>query len=230
MGTGTRVYHCGWTGRLAGLGLLTLVWLCGPGVNAARPQGYKTYVSQKYGFSCQYPAAYKLQSSSANYLDFNQDGKNVISLWVDDRFIELLYQMLHPGLVVYRAGQNPYKKLAEETRTNPELFRGYARRQAKNWCAADGPDSSIYCRDFKSERAFISRGGFKCLEFYPVMIREDFAEHTEARQVAGPLFAVEMPTPHLPVVLMISPPLGRKASPGAIRDMRELVDSLRVER
>jgi hypothetical protein len=229
MGTGTKVHHRGWTGRLAGLGLLALVWLCWPGVNAARPQGHRTYVSQKYGFSCQYPAAYKLRSSVAEYLDFYQDG-NVISLQVDDRFIELLYQMLHPGLVVYRVGQDPYMELARETRTNPELFRRYARRQAKNWCAADGPDSSIYCRDFKSERSFISRGGFNCLELYPVMIREDFAEHTEARQVVGPLFAVEMPTPHLPVVLIISPALGRMASPAVIQEMRGLVDSLRVRR
>lgn len=229
MGTGTKVHHRGWIGRLAGLGLLALVLFCPPMVGAAGPQGYRTYVSQKYGFSCRYPAAYELQSSAAGYLDFYKDG-NVISLQVDDRYIELLYQMLHPGPVVYRVGQDPFKELAGETRTNPELFRRYARRQAKNWCAADGPDGSIYCRDFKSERSFISRGGFNCLEFYPVMIREDFSEHTEERQVVGPLFAVDLPTQDLPVVLIISPAFGRKASPAMIREMRGLVDSLRVKR
>jgi hypothetical protein len=164
-----------------------------------------------------------------DYLDFQKGGKTVFSLWVDDRFIEMLYQMLHPGIVLYRRGEeDPYQRLAAETRKNQELFRRYARREAQNWCAADGPDGSVYCQDFKSERPFTSRNGLECLEFYPVSTREDFASQTKERGLAGPVLAVYLPQKDLPVLLMMAPVQGQLAPPALVQEMREILDSLRA--
>jgi hypothetical protein len=137
--------------RLVFLGLLAgfvSLWL------AALPtlaQDQKIYVSQKYGFTFQYPAAYDLKVTAGCYLDFHKGVKTSFGLRVDDRFIEMLYAMLHgPGPVVYRIGHDPYRKLAQETRQDQKLFYPYARREAQNWCDADGPDGSNYCSKARS--------------------------------------------------------------------------------
>ena len=192
-------------------------------------QENETYVNQKHGFSFQYPAAYELKIIADCYFDFKKGRETFLCLRVDDRFIEMLYQMLHPGIVIYRPGEeDPYRKLAEETRNNQELFHRYARSEAENWCSADGPDGSVYCRDFKSEKPFTSRNGLHCLEFYPIMTREDYTNKTKSREVVGPIWAVYLPQADLPLVLMISPPYGESASPAVIQEMRGIVDSLRV--
>ncbi len=195
---------------------------------AALAQESKTYVSPKHGFAFQYPAAYELRGAK-DYLDFRKGGKTVFSLWVEDRFIEMLYQMLHPGIVRYRVGEDPYQELAQETRRNRELFHRYARQEAKGWCSADGPDGSVYCQDFQSEKPFTSRSGLNCLELYPVSTREDFAQKTKEQGVVGPFFAVYLPEKDLPVLLMIAPVQGQLASPGLVQEMREIIDSLRPE-
>ncbi len=195
--------------------------------STALAQESKTYVSPKHGVTWQYPAAYELRGAN-DYLDFRKDGKTVFSLWVEDRFIEMLYQMLHPGIVMFRVGENPYQELAQETRKNPELFHRYARQEAKGWCSADGPDGSVYCQDFQSEKPFTSRSGLDCLELYPVSTREDFASKTKEQGMVGPFFAVYLPQKDLPVLLMMSPVQGQLATPGLVQEMREVIDSLRL--
>jgi hypothetical protein len=215
--------------RLVFLGLLVgfvSLLLSAP---ATLAQDQKIYVSQKYGFAFQYPAAYDLKVTADCYLDFKKGDKTSFGLRVDDRFIEMLYAMVHgPGPVVFRVGHNPYRQLARETRQDHKLFYRYARHEAQNWCAADGPDGSNYCRDFKSEKPFISRHGLHCLELYPVMIREDYAENTKQQKVVGPVFGVFLPKKDLPVVLIISPRCGQLASPTLVQDMRQVIDSLKV--
>ncbi len=208
------------------LGLLLLVFsFCQAPVVVAQER--QTYINQKHGFTLSYPAIYEL-NVAGDYLDFNKAGKTLFSLRVDDRFIEMLYQMLRPGLVAYRVGENPYRELARETRQNPELFRRYARQEAKGWCSADGPDGSVYCLAFKSETPFTSRSGLDCLELYPVMTRDDFASKTKQQQVVGPLLAVYLPKEGPPLFLMISPQPGESASPSLVQEMREIIDSLRM--
>ncbi len=224
MNTGAKIQG---QNRLAWLGLLVLLSAFWPGIPGATAQESKTYVSPNHGFSFQYPAAYELQGAR-DYLDFKKGGKTVFSLWVDDRFIEMLYQMLHPGIVMYRVGEDPYKDLARETRKNLELFRRYARHEAKNWCAADGPDGSVYCQEFQSEKPFVSRNGLDCLEFYPVSTREDFASKTKERGVVGPVLAAYLPQKDLPVLLMMSPVQGQMAPPALVQEMREILDSLKA--
>ncbi|MEJ2671719.1 MAG: hypothetical protein P8168_05830 [Deltaproteobacteria bacterium] len=192
-------------------------------------QDQKIYVSQKYGFRLQYPSAYDLKVTADCYLGFQKGVETSFGLRVDDRFIEMLYQMVHgPGPVVYRVGQDPYRKLARETRHNQKLFYRYARHEAQNWCAADGPDGSNFCRDIKREKPFTSRHGLSCLELYPVLIREDYAENTKQQKVVGPVFGVFLPKKDLPLLLIISPRYGSLASPTLVQDMRQVIDSLKV--
>jgi hypothetical protein len=209
---------------LAPMILMEAFW---PAMPMAAAQESKTYVSRTHSFSFQYPAAYEVQGAR-DYLDFKKGGKTIFSLWVDDRFIEMLYQKLHPGIVTYRAGEDPYRELAAETGRNQELFRGYARAEAKNWCAADGPDGSVYCQDFKSEKPFTSRSGLDCLELYPVSTREDFASKTITKGMVGPVLAAYLPQKNLPVLLMMSPVQGQLAPPALVREMRAIVDSLKA--
>jgi hypothetical protein len=206
--------------------LLLVLFFC-PGAAVVLAQEHKTYVNQQHGFAFAYPAAYKLKVAG-DYLDFNKAGKTLYSLRVDDRFIEMLYQMLHPGPVVYREGEDPYRELARETRKNQDLFRRYARNEAKNWCSADGPDGSVYCRDLKSEKPFTSQVGLNCLEFYLIMIREDFTNHTKEQREVGPILAALVPKEERPLVLTISPRHGQLASPELALEMREIIESLRI--
>ena len=71
------------------------------------PRRAKLIPAEKYGFAFQYPAAYELKVAVDSYFDFKKGGGTLFCLRVDDRFIEMLYQMLHPGLVVYPAGEEP---------------------------------------------------------------------------------------------------------------------------
>ena len=213
--------------RIASLGFL-LLFFSFLTMAAALAQESKAYISQKYGFAFQYPAVYELKVAVDSYFDFKKGGGTLFCLRVDDRFIEMLYQMLHPGLVVFRAGEDPYRDLAKETRKNRELFYRYARNEAKNWCVADGPDGSVYCQAFKSEKSFTSRSGLAWLELYPIMTREEFESNTKERGVVGPVFGVYVPKGDLPLVLMISPLHGQSASPDLVREMREIIDSLKV--
>jgi len=219
-------YNRSW---LVFLGLLVVFFFLLPAAPAALAQEQKTYVSQKYGFEFQYPLAYDLKVTADCYIDFKKGVETLFCLRVDDRFIEMLYQMVHgSGLVVYRAGEDPYRELAQETRKDKKLFHRYARNEAQNWCAADGPDGSDYCRDIKSEKSFTSRNGLNCLELYPVMIRENFADNTKQQAVVGPVFGVFLPKEDLPLVLIISPQHGNSASPPLVEDMRQVIDSLKV--
>jgi hypothetical protein len=213
--------------RLVFQGLLVVFFSLLPAASAALAQEQKTYVSQRYGFALQYPLAYDLKVTADCYLDFKKGVETSFCLRVDDRFIEMLYQMVHgPGLAVYRDGEDPYRELAQETRTDKKLFYRYARHETQNWCAADGPDSSNYCRDIKSEKPFTSRNGLNCLELYPVMIREDYADNTKQHKVVGPVFGLLLPKEDLPLVLIISPRYGNLASPTLVQDMRQIIDSL----
>jgi hypothetical protein len=215
--------------RLVFLGLLVVFVSLLSAAPATLAQDQKIYVSQKYGFAFQYPSAYDLKVTADCYLDFQKGVETSFGLRVDDRFIEMLYAMVHgPGPVVYRVGQDPYRKLARETRHDKKLFYRYARHEARNWCAADGPDGSNYCRDIKSEKPFNSRHGLSCIELYPVMIREDYAENTKKQKVVGPVFGVLLPKEDLPLVLIISPWYGSLASPTLVQDMRQVIDSLKV--
>jgi hypothetical protein len=224
--TGPEPYN---RSRLVFLALLVVFFSLLPAAPAALAQEQKIYVSQKYGFAFQYPSAYDLKVTADCYIDFKKGVETSFCLRVDDRFIEMLYQMVHgPGLVVYRAGEDPYRELAQETRNDKKLFHRYARHEAQNWCAADGPDGSVYCRDIKSEKPFTSRNGLNCLEVYPVMIREDFADNTKQQGVVGPVFGVFWPKEDLPMVLIISPRHGNSASPTLVQDMRQVIDSLKV--
>ena len=101
-------------GRIACLGFL-LLFFSFLTMAAALAQESKAYTSRKYGFAFQYPAVYELKVAVDSYFDFKKGGETLFCLRVDDRFIEMLYQMLHPGLVVYRAGEDPYRELARET-------------------------------------------------------------------------------------------------------------------
>jgi len=195
---------------------------------AALAQESKAYTSRKYGFAFQYPAVYELKVAVDSYFDFKKGKETLFSLRVDDRFIEMLYQMLRPGLVVYRTGEDPYRELAKETRKNQELFYRYARHESRNWCSADGPDGSVYSQDIQNEKPLTSRSGLACLELYPVMTREDFASKTKEQQVVGPIMAVYLPKEGLPLFLMLSPLHGESASPAMIQEMREIIDSLRL--
>jgi hypothetical protein len=215
--------------RLVFLGLLVAFVSLLPAAPATPAQDQKIYVSQKYGFSFQYPSAYDLKVTANCYLDFHKDVKSSFGLRVDERFIERLYAMVHgPGPVVYRLDQDPYRKLAQETRHNKKLFYRYARHEAQNWCAADGPDGSNYCRDIKSEKPFTSRHGLNCLELYLIMIREDYAENTKQQKMVGPVFGVLLPKEDLPLVLIISPRYRNLASPTLVQDMQQVIDSLKV--
>ncbi len=224
MRTGTMLRNHGFPALMGLIPLLISLLFIAPGVLA---EANKTYVNRQHGFSFHYPAVYELKGTGGD-LDFLEGGKPVFSLRVDERFIENLYQMLHPGIVMFRAGEDPYKELAQETRKNQELFRRYARDEARNWCSADGCDGSNYCRDFQSERLFVSRNGFACLELFPLMIREDFAKNTKQEGMVGPVFAVCLPKENRPVVLMFCPLHGRMAPPGVIHEVREIIDSLAV--
>ena len=215
--------------RLVFMGLLVVVISLLTAAPSAVAQEQKNYVSHKYGFAFQYPAIYDLKVTADCHIDFKKGTELSFCLRVDDRFIERLYQMVHgPGLVVYRVGEDPYRKLAQETRNDKELFHRYARHEAQNWCAADGPDSSVYCQNIKSEKPFTSRNGLNCLELYPIMIREDFANNTKQQGVVGPVFGVLLPKEDLPLVLIISPQHGNLASSTLVQDMRQVIDSLKV--
>jgi len=209
-------------------GWLSLLLACALVLPAAPApaQEQRTYLSPKYGFNFQYPAAYELKVSADSYFDFISNGKTMFALRVEDRFIELLYQMLRPGPVVSRVGEDPYRELAQETRKAPELFRRYARREAQNWCSADGPDGSVYCERINREQQVTSRGGFRCLEFYLIMTREDFTKNTRQQRQVGPVLAVLVPKDNRPLLLMISPPPGQAATPQLTGEMRRLVGSL----
>jgi hypothetical protein len=233
-------------GRIAFWFLVLSLWP----LTAALPQNKQTYTSQKYGFSFQYPASYQLKVSPGGYFDFMKGGKYQFSLQVDDNFIDLLYQMVHPGPIVFRIGEDPYRELARETRKNPELFRRYARNQARYWCSADGPDGSEYCQSFQSEKSFASRGGLDCLEFYPLMTREDYTDNSKEVHLVGPVFAVYLPKGDLPLVranlpvgvavtpgliqenvpllLLFSPRPEELASPALVQEIRETIDSLKT--
>jgi hypothetical protein len=214
--------------RLVFLGLLVVVFSLLPAPPATKAQEKKTYISQKYGFAFQYPLAYDLKVTADCYIDFRKGTETSFGLRVDDRFIEGLYHMLHPGSgsIMYRGDKDPYRELAQETRNNEKLFHRYTRKEAQNWCAADGPDGSVYCRDIKSEKTFTSRNGLNCLELYLVIIREDFADNTKRQGVVGPVFGVFLPKEYLPLVLIISPRHGNAASPTLIQDMRQVIGSL----
>jgi hypothetical protein len=219
--------------RLVFLGLIVVVFSLLPAPPEALAQEQKTYVSQKYGFAFQYPSYYELKLTADCYIDFKKGGETSFTLRVDDQFISRLYYILHPPphMIMYfprRGEEDPRRKLARETRKNPELFRRYARQEVKNWCSADGPDGSNYCQEFKSDKPFTSRGRLDCIEFYPIMTREDFTNDTKQQQIVGPVFGVYLPKEDLPLVLIISPRQGNSASPALVQDMREVIDSLKV--
>jgi hypothetical protein len=217
--------------RIVFLGLIVMFFSLLPAASAALAEQQKNYVSKKYGFAFHYPAGYDLKVTADCYIDFKKGAETSFSLRVDDRFIEMLYQMMHPGpglVIIYPGGENPYRKLAQETRNDQKLFHRYVRQEAQNWCAADGPDGSVYCRDIKSEKPFTSRNGLNCLELYQVMIRENFADNTKQQKVVGPVFGVFLPKEDLPLVLQISPRHGVAASPTLVQDMRQVIDSLKV--
>ncbi len=218
--------------RIVFLGLLVMVFFLLPGPPVAMAQEQKTYISQKYGFAFQYPSAYDLKVTADSYINFKKGIETLFCLRVDDRFIHGLYHMLHPDppgwVIIYPGGKNPYRELAQETRNNEKLFHLYTRQEAQNWCAADGPDGSNYCRDIDSEKPFTSLKGLNCLELYPVMIRENFANNTIQQRVVGPVFGVFLPKEDLPLVLIISARYGNSASPTVVQDMRQVIDSLKV--
>jgi hypothetical protein len=218
--------------RLVFMGLLVVVFSLLTAAPSAVAQEQKTYLSQKYGFAFQYPSTYDLKVTADCYIDFKKGIETSFSLRVDDRFIEMLYQMLHPdppgSVIIYPGGKNPYQELAQETRNNEKLFHLYTRQEAQSWCVADGPDGSNYCQDIDSEKPFTSLNGFNCLELYPVMIRENFADNTKQQGVVGPLFGVFLPKENLPLVLFISARYGHLASPTEVQDMRQVVDALKL--
>lgn len=215
--------------RLVFLGLVLVVFSLFPALPAALAQERKTYVSQKYGFTFQYPSAYDLKVASGWDIDFKKDLKTSFSLRVDDRFIHRVYHMVHgPGLIVFRLGEDPYRELAQKTQHDRKYFHRYIRHEAQIWCDADGPEGSNYCRDIESENPFISLNGLKCLELYLIMIRENFADNTKQQRVVGPVFGVFLPKADLPLVLIISPRYGSLASPTLVQDMRQVIDSLKT--
>ncbi len=215
--------------RLLFLGLLAAFLSLLAGAYAALAGEPKIYVSPKYGFAFQYPSAYDLKVTADCYLDFKKGAETLFCLRVDDRFIEMLYQMVHgPGPVVYRSGEDPYHELAQEIRNDQKLFYRYVRHEGQNWCSADGPDSSVYCRDLESEKPFTSRNGLNCLELYLVMIRENFADNTKEQALVGPVFGVFLPKGNQPLALIISPLHGNLASPTLVQDMRQVIDSIKM--
>lgn len=207
-----------------------LVWLLASLALAAPALSGETaaYTSQRYQFTLASPPGYDVVASSPHDINLTRGGKAVLSLRVDDQLVWFIHHLINPdqSMIISRPGDDAWGKLVQKAREDESYFRRYARQQAVNWCAADGPDGSVYCQDADREERFTSRHGLVCLEFHLTMTREDSAGKTVQKKPVGPVFAVYVTTPERPLVLMVAPPPGTQAPDDTIKAAKELINSI----
>lgn len=209
-------------------GILT-VWLLASLALAAAAVGEEpTYTSQRYQFTLASPPGYDVQASSPHDIHLSREGKAVLSMRVDDQLVWFIHHLINPdqSMIISRPGDDAWAKLVQKAREDETYFRRYARQQVVNWCAADGPDSSLHCQDVDREERFTSQHGLVCLEFHLTMIREDSAGKIVQKKPVGPVYAVYVTTRERPLVLVVAPPPGTRAPADTIKAAKELINSI----
>jgi hypothetical protein len=190
--------------------------------------GGSAYTSPQYRFTLAAPPGYEVKAVSPQDIDLTRRGKTVFSLRVDDQLVWFIHKRTNPGqsLIVSRPGDDAMARLSQKARESDVYFRDYARLQAANWCTADGPDGSRYCKDIDREEHSTTPHGLPFLVFHLTMTHEDFSRKTVQKTPVGPVYAVYVAAAARPLVLVVTPPPGALAPGGAVRAAQELINSI----
>ncbi len=190
--------------------------------------GASAHTSQQYRFTLAAPPGYEVKAVSPQDIDVTRGGKTVLSLRVDDQLVWFIHRRINPGqpLIVSGPGNDAMARLSQEARGNDRYFRDYARLQAANWLAADGPDGSGYCQDIDREERFTNPHGLPFLVFHLTLTHEDFSRKTIRKSPVGPVYAVYIAAAARPLVLMVTPPPGALAPGDTVRAAQELINSI----
>lgn len=167
----------------------------------------KTYTNTQYKFTLAYPARSQLKKFGEGYFDILQNGKIVLRGSIED---------------------NSFKIFIHESKPKGDVFHTFAQERCKIVCGADGPDGSTYCDEIKNQREYVSANGFRVLEFYLIMTRENFSRNTKSESTVGPVYIVDISWPDHPLALMIHPGHGTLGSERANRLAVELIDSIKL--
>jgi hypothetical protein len=167
----------------------------------------RTYSSNEYSFTLQYPPTIQLRTFVEGYFDLLKDNQIIFQASVED---------------------DAFKIFMYESKAAGDVFRSFARHRCKIICDADGPDGSVYCDKIASEKGWRTRNGLRVLEFYLIMTREDYNENTKEESRMGPVYVVDMSRKGRPVALMIHPGHGILAADLTKRLMQEIINSVIV--
>ncbi|MHA2095117.1 MAG: hypothetical protein ACW98F_10865 [Candidatus Hodarchaeales archaeon] len=167
----------------------------------------KTYTNTQYNFTFAYPSSYQLKKFGEGYFDILQNGNIALRGSIED---------------------NSFKIFIHESKSTGDVFRKFARERCKIVCGADGPDGSTYCDEIKSQREYVSANGFRVLEFYLTMTRENYSRKTKSKSTVGPVSMVDISRPDHPLALMIHPGHGTLGSERAKRLAVEMIDSIKL--
>jgi hypothetical protein len=167
----------------------------------------KTYTNTQYKFTLAYPSSYNIKKFGEGYFDILQNGNIVLRGSVED---------------------NSFKIFIHEAKPKGDVFKTFAHERCNIVCGADGPDGSTYCDEIKSQREYISANGFRVLEFYLVMTREDYSRNTKTESTVGPVYMMDISRPDHPLALMIHPGHGTLPSAEGKRLAVELIDSINL--
>jgi hypothetical protein len=178
-------------------------------LTGAQTQADATYINinRHHGFALQYPSRYELKNASDWGFDLIENGEILVRGDVED---------------------DPFKIFLSEWKQGGDTFKAFARERVTVICAADGPDGSSYCDKVESEREGKTKGGLRYLEYYLVMIREDFSKNSKERSRVGPVYMVDISRPAHPLALMIFPGYGTLATQETAEVMRRMVETVRL--
>jgi len=175
---------------------------------AARQRSYK---DRENNYSFEYPVGYRLRTET-DFFELSRDRKAVLYGRVSEIFA-----------TDENGEQVEYKNTRDE-------FIKYARQHAKNLCAADGPDESLYCPGVNKESVFEVGEGLTTVELYLNHIYERNGRKT--RSVYGPVYVVNLSMAGKPRTLLVEPVTQggarRSAAPEVQQLMRALVESVRA--
>ena len=167
----------------------------------------RTYSSNEYSFTLQYPSTTYLRASGEGYFDLLKDNQIIFQASVED---------------------DAFKIFMHESKAAGDVFQSFARNRCKLICDADGPDGSVYCDKIASEKQWTSVNGLRVMEFYLIMTREDYNENTKEESRVGPVYVVDISRKGRPLALMIHPGHGTLATESTERLIREAIDSVKL--
>lgn len=178
---------------------------------AAASLRQKSYTDAQNNYSFSYPAAYRLRAET-DFFELSQARKPV------------LYGRVSEIYLVDESGEQV------EYRNTKEEFVKYARQQAKNNCAADGPDESLYCTGVNKEAVFDVGGGLTAVELYLNHVYERNGRKTQT--IYGPVYVLNLSTAERARSLLVEPAtagtIRRTAAPPLQQLMRGLVESVQI--